>query len=78
MFQEILKDYALFEIKKAFIEHIKRDSALPTPSDIVKLIEEDRKYRFIEQPDINKLRALKESGIPLTPKQEAMLGQALS
>lgn len=73
MFQEILKDYALFEVKNAFIEHIRKSPELPTPSDIIKLIEEDRVYRLVEKPDINKLRQMKESGIPLTPRQEAML-----
>ena len=42
MFQEILKDYALFEIKKAFIEHVRTSPDLPTPSDIIKLIERYR------------------------------------
>lgn len=73
MFQEILKDYALFEVRKAFIEHVRKSPDLPTPSDIVKLIEDDRIYRLVEKPDINKLREMKEKGIPLTPKQEAML-----
>ncbi len=73
MFQAILADYAIFEIKKAFFEHVKRAPDLPTPSDIVKLIDEDRKYRLLEKPDINKLLSYKQKGIPITPEQERIL-----
>lgn len=73
MFQVILAEYAYFEVKKAFVEHIRRSPDLPTPSDIVKLIEEDRKYRLVEQPDIEKLRSYRERGIKLTPMQESLL-----
>jgi hypothetical protein len=75
MFQEILKDYALFEIKKAFIEHIRRSPDLPTPSDIEKLITEDRKYRNITHPDIEKLKSYREKGIPLTIAQKQQLDE---
>ncbi len=75
MFQETLKDYALFEVKKAFIEFIKRDSSLPTPSDIIKLIEDDRKVRLIEQPSVAKLRQMQNAGIPLSPRQQAILNE---
>lgn len=78
MFQAILADYALFEIKKAFFQHIKTSSDLPTPSDIVKLIDEDRKYRFVEQPSISKLLEYKQKGISLTPEQQRMLDAAQS
>ncbi len=75
MFQLLLAEYAMFEVRKAFIEFVKSDSGLPTPSDIIKLIENDRLYRVVNKPDIQKLRSMKAKGIPLTPKQEAMINE---
>lgn len=73
MFQVILAECALFEIQRAFIEHVKRSPDLPTPSDIFKLIEKDREYRFIKQPDLETLKRYKERGIKLTPEQTRAL-----
>ncbi len=73
MFQISLADYAFFEIKKAFIEFIKRFPDLPTPSIIIKLIEEDRKYRLMKKPDIETLRRYRDKGIPLSPQQQEAL-----
>lgn len=78
MFQEILGEYALFEVRKAFVEHIKRSPDLPTPSCIVKLIEEDRKYRFVQEPDIEKLLDYQRKGIPLTPEQKEIVASRIS
>lgn len=76
MFQAILAEYALFEIRRAFVEHVKRSPDLPTPSDIVKLIEDDRKYRMVTEPDIETLKRYQECGIPLSAKQLEALKQS--
>lgn len=39
MFQMVLADYTFEQIKQAFIQHIKRSPELPTPSDIIKIID---------------------------------------
>lgn len=76
MFQHVLGEYALFEVQRAFLEHIRRSSDLPTPSDIVKLIEEDRQYRLVKEPDLVTLRRYAANGIPLTPSQQRALDKA--
>ena len=73
MFQVILADCALFEIQKAFIAHVKTSSDLPTPSDIYKLIEHDRKFRFIKEPDVETLKRYKAKGIPISAMQQSIL-----
>jgi hypothetical protein len=73
MFQVVLGEYALFEVQKAFLAHVKQSPDLPTPSDIVRLIEEDRKYRLVEKPDIETLKRYKARGLPLTPAQQMAL-----
>ena len=73
MFQQVLADCALFEVQKAFLEHIKRSPDLPTPSDILKLIEEDRKYRLFKKPDIESLKRYRAKGIPLSADQKEIL-----
>jgi hypothetical protein len=39
MFQLVLGEYSIASIQSAFVEHIKRSSALPTPHDIASLID---------------------------------------
>ena len=73
MFQLILAEYALFEVQKAFLEHVKQSPDLPTPSDIVKIIEKDRQFRLLKKPDIPKLLQYEKKGIRLTPEQQEQL-----
>lgn len=75
MFQMILGDYPLEKVKWAFIEHIKTSADLPTPSDIVKLINE-RKWNAQTIGGVKDYARLKEKGIPLTPSQQRALDEA--
>jgi hypothetical protein len=76
MFQIILAEYAFFEIKSAFLQHVRQSPDLPTPSDIVKLIEADRKYRLMEKPSIEKLLRYRDKGIALSQEQKDILSEA--
>ena len=76
MFQIILAEYAFFEIKSAFLQHVRQSPDLPTPSDIVKLIEADRKYRLMEMPSIEKLLRYRDKGIALSQEQKDILSEA--
>jgi len=60
-------------LKSAFIQHIRQSPDLPTPSDIVKLIEADRKYRLMEKPNIEKLLRYRDKGIPLSQEQKVQI-----
>ena len=74
MFQEVLGEYALYYIKRAFIEHIKTNPDLPTPSDIITLTK-----KFMEIPrqevTVEMLSRYKAKGIPLTPDQQTKLAE---
>jgi hypothetical protein len=39
MFQMVLEDYPFSTIRQAFIQHVKTSSCLPTPHDIIRLID---------------------------------------
>ena len=78
MFQMILENYAFFEIKEAFIEFVRTKPDLPTPSEILIIIERLRIYRFIKKPDIETLKIYREKGITLSKHQMQILKDAES
>ena len=74
MFQEVLKDCNIDEIREAFLEHVRRKSDLPTPSDIFLNIEEARKYKIYTAPkSIQTLLRYRQKGIRLRPEEETRL-----
>lgn len=71
MFQLILAEYPIEAIRAAFIEHIRRKPDLPTPSDIVNLIDPPK-------PELSsamyvKLRQQSQEGAYLTGDERAFL-----
>lgn len=74
-FEWVLKDYEVKDIINAMGEYIKRNSDIPAPADIVKLIDEAIKYRDIKLPSIEKLKSYRDKGINLSPAQTAQLAE---
>lgn len=73
-FSWALAGYSVFDIKRAFQAYIKENADIPAPANIIKIIKEFKEYDGIELPDVEKLREYNRRGIPLTPKQQAMMG----
>ena len=67
-FSVVLADFSIGKIKAALFEYIKKNSDIPAPADIIKIIEEQSKPKFPEVP-LSQLLEYRRKGIPLSSKQ---------
>lgn len=69
-FNWALSDYDMEEIMLGIKEHIRTQSDVPAPADIIKIMDLKREYKKYLNPPIEKLLSYKKKGLPLSDIQK--------
>jgi hypothetical protein len=75
-FSWALAEYNIADITKAMAQYIKTANDIPAPFDIIKIIEENKKWENFQAPSVETLLRYRAKGIPLSETQKQVLMDA--
>lgn len=78
LFEFALSSYEMERIEKAFLRHVERSADMPTPSDIIKLLDPSKNPRKLDSSVFAEIkRKMKEGNVYVSEQEKAYVEQYL-